>query len=97
MNNLAITPYIGLHALQLQNVKRNIVKKASIEELNNESSINQNIVKNEVPESNPQLNSQLDLNSTSNSNSNNSNNNSNIIIPEPMLNNNDNNFGSEIN
>jgi hypothetical protein len=96
MNNLAITPYIGLHALQLQNVKRNIVKKASIEELNNESSINQNIVKNEVPESNPQLNSQLDLNSTSNSNSNNSNN-SNIIIPEPMLNNNDNNFGSEIN
>jgi len=36
MNNLAITPYIGLHALQLQNVKRNIVKKASIEELNNE-------------------------------------------------------------
>ena len=96
MNNLAITPYIGLHALQLQNVKRNIVKKASIEELNNESSINQNIVKNEVPESNPQLNSQLDLNSTSNSNSN-SNNNSNIIIPEPMLNNNNNNFGSEIN
>lgn len=36
MNNAAILPYIGLHALQIQNVKRNVVKKASIKELNNE-------------------------------------------------------------
>jgi len=36
MNNAAILPYIGMHALQIQNVKRNIVKKASITELNNE-------------------------------------------------------------
>ena len=35
MNNLAILPYICLHALQLQNVKRNVVKKVSINELNN--------------------------------------------------------------
>jgi hypothetical protein len=41
MNNLAITPYIAMHALQIQNVKRNIVKKASINELNMESTINQ--------------------------------------------------------
>jgi hypothetical protein len=34
MNNLAITPYICLHALQIQNVKRDIVKKANIENLN---------------------------------------------------------------
>lgn len=27
MNNAAILPYIGLHALQIQNVKRNVVKK----------------------------------------------------------------------
>ena len=27
MNNLAIVPYIALHALQIQNVKRNVVKK----------------------------------------------------------------------
>ena len=27
MNNLAIAPYIGLHALQIQNVKRDVVKK----------------------------------------------------------------------
>jgi len=37
MNNAAITPYIALHALQIQNVKRNVVKKVSINELNNQS------------------------------------------------------------
>ena len=36
MNNLAILPYICLHALQIQNVKRNTVKKVSINELKNE-------------------------------------------------------------
>jgi hypothetical protein len=36
MNNIAVIPYIGMHALQIQNVKRNSVKKASISELNNE-------------------------------------------------------------
>ena len=36
MNNLAVVPYIGMHALQIQNVKRNIVKKASVSELNHE-------------------------------------------------------------
>ena len=36
MNNAAITPYICMHALQIQNVKRNVAKKASIKELNNE-------------------------------------------------------------
>ena len=34
MNNIAISPYIALYALQIQNVKRNVAKKASIEELN---------------------------------------------------------------
>jgi hypothetical protein len=37
MNNIAISPYIALYALQIQNVKRNVAKKASIEELNMES------------------------------------------------------------
>jgi hypothetical protein len=36
MNNAAISPYICMHALQIQNVKRNVVKKVSIKELNNE-------------------------------------------------------------
>ena len=37
MNNIAISPYIAMYALQIQNVKRNVAKKASIEELNMES------------------------------------------------------------
>ena len=34
MNNIAILPYIGMHALQIQNVKRNVYKKVDIQELN---------------------------------------------------------------
>jgi hypothetical protein len=34
MNNMAILPYICLHALQIQNIKRDVVKKVSIEQLN---------------------------------------------------------------
>ena len=39
MNNLAILPYVCLHALQIQNVKRDVVKKVSINELNNKEII----------------------------------------------------------
>ena len=42
MNNLAITPYIGLHALQIQNVKRNTIKKHNIKEINIQSNENIN-------------------------------------------------------
>lgn len=34
MNNMAITPYIGMHALQIQNVKRDVAKKLDINNLN---------------------------------------------------------------
>ncbi len=34
MNNIAVSPYIGMHALQIQNIKRDVVKKVSIQELN---------------------------------------------------------------
>ena len=34
MNNLAISPYIGMHFLQLQNIKREVVKKIDINKLN---------------------------------------------------------------
>ena len=37
MNNIAISPYIALYALQIQNVKRNVAKTASIRELNMEA------------------------------------------------------------
>jgi Cupin-like domain len=39
MNNIAISPYVGMHALQIQNVKRNTVKKVDISELNNSNVI----------------------------------------------------------
>ena len=34
MNNFAIIQYIALHALQIQNVKRNVAKKINIDEIN---------------------------------------------------------------
>ena len=46
MNNIAITPYIALHALQIQNVKRDVVKKVSIESLNTSSLISETIKEN---------------------------------------------------
>jgi hypothetical protein len=51
MNNIAVLPYIGLHALQIQNVKRNTAKKVSINELNNEviTIENTNVVEGEAP------------------------------------------------
>jgi sulfotransferase len=53
LNNLAIIPYIAMHALQIQNVKRNTVKKVSIQELNNEIRENvQNTV--QVPSTTPE-------------------------------------------
>jgi hypothetical protein len=50
MNNVAVLPYIGLHALQIQNVKRNVTKKASINELNLSNGVIENgvIVENGV-------------------------------------------------
>jgi len=57
MNNIAVLPYIGLHALQIQNVKRNVAKKANIDELNNEiissdNNLNTNIRNNVISEIN---------------------------------------------
>jgi hypothetical protein len=45
MNNAAISPYIAMYALQLQNVKRNTVKKMDISQLNPET---QEIVETET-------------------------------------------------
>ena len=57
MNNIAILPYISLHALQIQNVKRNVAKKVNIDELNNEiitpdNNLNTNIQNNTTSEIN---------------------------------------------
>jgi hypothetical protein len=48
MNNIAILPYIGLHALQIQNIKRDVVKKVTIKKLNKvESPTNDPIINDE--------------------------------------------------
>jgi len=66
MNNLAILPYICLHALQIQNVKRDVVKKVSINELNNKEII--------VPVDNEDLLNTNNTNDSNNYNTNDSNN-----------------------
>jgi hypothetical protein len=43
MNNIAISPYIFMHALQIQNVKRQTNKKVTIDETKNEEIIYDNI------------------------------------------------------
>ena len=72
MNNAAILPYICMHALQLQNVKRNVVKKASITELNKEIITpqeqvndfnNNNEFNNEFNNSNVEFNNNNEFNS----------------------------------
>ena len=67
MNNLAISPYFGLHALQIQNVKRDVVKKVPLPPLGKVSAkqepnpllkkVEQNLVPNPQQniESNPLL------------------------------------------
>jgi hypothetical protein len=85
MNNLAIASYIGMHALQIQNVKRNVVKKASINELNNDKNNEQE--KSSSQNNNQDNNSQnkhTEIDSLSSINN----------LPEPSPN--ENNFGSQI-
>jgi len=53
MNNIAISPYIAMYALQIQNVQRNTTKKMDVNELNKGSSaskedLNPVIVENET-------------------------------------------------
>jgi len=42
MNNIAISPYVALHFLQLQNVKRNNVKKMEVEKVSEKDNVLEN-------------------------------------------------------
>jgi hypothetical protein len=81
MNNIAVSPYIGMHALQIQNIKRNVVKKASINELNNPVINTQLLQKQEIQET-TFVEENIVAEGTNIEN-----------LPEPA---NDNNIGSEI-
>jgi len=88
MNNIAVSPYICMHALQIQNVKRNVVKKASIKELNNE--ILQPLeTQEELNELNENIQDEINTNINENTNG------TNITdLPEPVSN--EMNIGSSI-
>jgi hypothetical protein len=65
MNNAAIVPHIALHALQLQNVKRDVAKKHDIKELNkkatpNTSSLAQEPLEEKRIEVTPVINDPMD-------------------------------------
>ena len=95
MNNLAITPYIGMHALQIQNVKRDVVKKASINELNAEMHTTEKVTHEKELNTNGSI-----VENVNNSNNNNVNNNVNqgtdiSNLPEPAAIDND-KFGSQL-
>lgn len=92
MNNIAVLPYIGLHALQIQNVKRNVAKKANIDELNNEivspdNNLNTNIQNNATSEINTNTTKIDDLPSE----------NKLVPEPEPVSMDNNTNIGTNIN
>ena len=73
MNNIAIIPYIGMHALQIQNVKRDVAKKVSIKELNkqeitmveNNKLENIQIERNTNSDANNNANTNLEIGDTS--------------------------------
>jgi hypothetical protein len=50
MNNIAISPYIAMYALQIQNVKRNSSKTANINELNKKEQVQQQVQEQKVEE-----------------------------------------------
>jgi len=106
MNNLAISPYICLHALQIQNVKRDVVKKVDIKELNrnavnngnnNNNNVNNNNVNNNENNvnNNNSDNNKSQLNNQLNSQFNNSTNINDLPQPSSLDDNNL-NMGSEI-
>ena len=105
MNNLAILPYICLHALQIQNIKRDVVKKLNITELNKKEVIEaadkedifNNINNNDNTKNDSNNNTKNDHNNYNNSNdktiTNESTNIDNLPEPEPIFNN---NIGTEL-
>ena len=71
MNNIAILPYICLHALQIQNIKRDVAKKVDINNLDKK-----NEFINPADESNNNnTNNNTNINTNNNTNNNNTNNN----------------------
>ena len=99
LNNLAIVPYIAMHALQIQNVKRNTVKKVSIQELNNnikEQLKEQDVNYIQETKTNTHDNTSHSTENVANYVNNTVNNTVNNFLPEPVSLSNNNIIGSEL-
>ena len=57
MNNIAISPYIAMYALQIQNVKRNTSKTANVDVLNKKDTLENDLT--EIIETNNEKNEEL--------------------------------------
>jgi len=85
MNNLAILPYITMHALQIQNVKRNTVKTVSIDELNNTTTQNMENI-NHLEENTLNNNNDNTNNLTTTNNNDNNDNTNNLTTTNNLIN-----------
>jgi hypothetical protein len=102
MNNIAILPYISMHALQIQNIKRNTVKKASINDINHEiitpidsREVLHNFDTDNIDKQNNYIDNENNYIDNQDNHIDNSNSGTNINeLPEPA--NSDSNFGTEI-
>jgi len=68
LNNLAISHYVFMHILQLQNIKRDVAKKIPIDELNNKEDAKHMEVENSVNSVNSVNGTNIDENQTTNIN-----------------------------
>ena len=100
VNNLAITPYISMHILQLQNIKRDVTKKFSVDVLKNTVNKDENHNNNNntnTNTSNTSNASEIDIQTTTNINDldNDDNKSESKEVPKPIME--YENFGAEIN
>jgi hypothetical protein len=103
VNNLAISPYISMHMLQLQNIKRDVTKKISADVLKNKVNDNLSEPHSSVNNSNNESINEISIQTTTsindleNDNNNNNNNNNKSETkedPKPIME--YENFGAEI-
>jgi hypothetical protein len=94
INNLAISPYISMHMLQIQNIKRDVAKKISVDVLNkreNHENHNNPNNTNETNEMGPDIQSSTNINELENHDSKSEQ----TEEPKPIME--YENFGAEIN
>jgi hypothetical protein len=99
INNLAISPYISMHMLQIQNIKRDVAKKISVDVLKNKVNDNLNDPHITVNNSNNESINEISIQTTTSindlENDNNNNKSEAKEDPKPIME--YENFGADIN